>query len=115
MSMLRILFALVWLAGLLPGMAQAADADTFVAASRSQQALLLEQWAGAPDPARLPLLQSLQQENLYVDAGKHAFARSGETYTALGASPAPRGRRSRCASPTGCAALPPSRWLPINW
>ncbi len=92
MSMLRILFALVWLAGLLPGMAQAADADTFVAASRSQQALLLEQWAGAPDPARLPLLQSLQQENLYVDAGKHAFARSGETYTALGASPAPQGQ-----------------------
>jgi len=92
MSMLRILFAIVWLAGLLPGMAQAADADTFVAAGRGQQATLLEQWAGAPDPARLPLLQALQQENLYADAGKHAFTRTGETYAALGAAAAPQGQ-----------------------
>ena len=92
MSMLRILFAIVWLAGLLPGMAQAADADTFVAAGRGQQALLLEQWAGAPDPARLPLLQALQQENLYADAGKHAFTRTGETYAALGTAAAPQGQ-----------------------
>ncbi len=53
MNVMRTIFALVWLAGLLPGMAQATDADKFVAASRSQQAVMLEQWAAAPDPARL--------------------------------------------------------------
>ena len=92
MSMLRILFAIVWLAGLLPGMAQATDADRFVAASRSQQAVLLEQWAAAPDSARVPLLLALQKENLYVDAGKHAFSRNGESYSGLGATDTPEGQ-----------------------
>jgi urea transport system permease protein len=92
MSMLRILFAIVWLAGLLPGMAQATDADRFVAASRSQQAVLLEQWGAAPDSARVPLLLALQKENLYVDAGKHAFSRTGENYAALGAAEVPEGQ-----------------------
>jgi urea transport system permease protein len=39
-------FALLMI--LLPWRAQAADADDFVAANRSQQAQLLEQWAAAP-------------------------------------------------------------------
>ena len=56
MSVMRMFVAIVWLAGLLPGMAQASDADTFVAASRSQQTTLLEQWAVSPDSSRLPLL-----------------------------------------------------------
>ena len=49
MNAMRMVIALVWLSGLLPGMAQASDADRFVAASRSQQAELLTQWAEAPD------------------------------------------------------------------
>lgn len=82
MSVMRMFVAIVWLAGLLPGMAQASDADTFVAASRSQQTALLEQWAVAPDAKRLPLLQALQKENLFADGQKHAFARvNGEMMT----------------------------------
>jgi urea transport system permease protein len=38
MNVMRMIVALVWLTGLLPGMAQASDADDFVAANRSQQA-----------------------------------------------------------------------------
>jgi urea transport system permease protein len=68
MNAMRMFIALVWLSGLLPGMAQASDADRFVAASRSQQADLLTQWAAAPDAARLPLLEALQKENLYTDS-----------------------------------------------
>ena len=45
MNAMRLFIALVWLSGLLPGMVQASDADRFVAASRSQQADLLTQWA----------------------------------------------------------------------
>ena len=84
MNMMRIIVAMVWLAGLLPGMAQASDADAFVAASRSQQASLLEQWAVSPNPERLPLLKALQKENLFVDTQKHAFTRLNDTMVALG-------------------------------
>lgn len=62
MNAMRMFIALVWLSGLLPGMAQASDADRFVAASRSQQAELLTQWAAAPDALRPPLLQALQKK-----------------------------------------------------
>jgi hypothetical protein len=48
----------------LPWRAQAADADDFVAANRSQQAQLLEQWAAAPEAPRLPLLRALKSETL---------------------------------------------------
>lgn len=84
MSVMRMFIAIVWLAGLLPGMAQASDADSFVAASRSQQTALLEQWAVAPDSKRLPLLQALQKENLFADGQKHAFARVNGEMVALG-------------------------------
>lgn len=62
MNAMRLFIALVWLSGLLPGMVQASDADRFVAASRSQQADLLTQWAAAPDASRLPLLEALQRK-----------------------------------------------------
>ena len=91
MNLIRTLVALVWLTGLLPGMAQASDADRFVAASRSQQAELLTQWAASPDAARLPLLQALQKENLYVDAQKHAFAQRNGDVIPLGESQAAAG------------------------
>ena len=46
---------------LLPLAAQADDASDFMAANNSQQAQLLESWAAQPDPARIELLNSLQQ------------------------------------------------------
>ena len=86
MNAMRMIIALVWLTGLLPGMAQASDADNFVAANRSQQAAMLTQWATSPEVARLPLLQALQNENLFIDSQKHAFVRSNGEMVALGAS-----------------------------
>jgi urea transport system permease protein len=97
MNAMRMFIALVWLSGLLPGMAQASDADRFVAASRSQQADLLTQWAAAPDASRLPLLEALQKENLYVDSKstplRNAMATSSRWVTV---------RRQR-AQPKPCA------------
>ncbi|MEH0885209.1 urea ABC transporter permease subunit UrtB [Enterobacter sp. UNJFSC 003] len=86
MNAMRMIITIVWLTGLLPGMAQASDADTFVAANRSQQAEMLTQWAASPDAARMPLLQTLQQENLFIDGQKHAFVRTDGGMVALGAS-----------------------------
>ncbi|MGT8855961.1 urea ABC transporter permease subunit UrtB [Enterobacter sp. 186315] len=92
MNAMRIIVALVWLAGLLPGMAQASDADNFVAASRSQQAAMLEQWAASPDPARLPLLRALQKESLFLDSQKHAFVRNKDKFVPLGDAAAAQGQ-----------------------
>lgn len=92
MNAMRIIVALVWLAGLLPGMAQASDADNFVAASRSQQAAMLEQWAASPDPARLPLLRALQKESLFLDSQKHAFVRNKGKFVPLGDAGAAQGQ-----------------------
>jgi urea transport system permease protein len=64
------------------------DADAFVADSRSQQAQLLERWAAAPEPARLPLLQALAGEVLNKDEAGHAFDDSGK---ALGMATRPEG------------------------
>ncbi|VFS55467.1 Uncharacterised protein [Raoultella planticola] len=50
MSTWRIVgYYLALLVMIVPWRAQAADADDFVAANRTQQARLLEQWAAAPD------------------------------------------------------------------
>ena len=92
MNAMRMFIAFVWLTGLLPGMAQASDADEFVAATRGQQAALLEQWAATPTPQRLPLLEALQKENLYIDGQKHAFTRSNGETVALGESTAAEGQ-----------------------
>lgn len=92
MNVMRTIVALIWLTGLLPGMAQASDADRFVAASRTQQAELLTQWAAAPDAARLPLLQALQKENLYTDSQKHAFAQRNGGMVPLGEAKATEGQ-----------------------
>lgn len=92
MNAMRIIVALVWLAGLLPGMAQASDADNFVAASRTQQAAMLEQWAASPDPARLPLLRALQKESLFLDGQKHAFVRNQDKLVPLGDAAAAQGQ-----------------------
>ena len=91
MNAIRMMIAIVWLTGLLPGMAQASDADDFVAASRSQQTAMLTRWAATPEPARLPLLKALQQENLYTDSQKKAFTRIDGEMVALGAAKSAEG------------------------
>ncbi len=69
MNALRLMSVLALLLTLLPWRAQAAEADDFVAASRSQQAQLLTQWAAAPQADRLPLLRALTTESLVMDDG----------------------------------------------
>lgn len=75
----------------LPMFAQAGPADDFSAASRTQQAALLQAWATAPEASRLPMLQALKQENLVIDQAKHAFVQQGENYQPLSGSAAPVG------------------------
>ncbi|EQB4819259.1 TPA: urea ABC transporter permease subunit UrtB [Citrobacter amalonaticus] len=77
--------------GLLPGFVQASDADAFVAASRTVQAQLLEQWAATPDPQRLPLLTALSREALLTDSTKQAFTRKGTQVVPLGTASSPTG------------------------
>ncbi len=75
----------------LPLLAKAGPADDFAAASRSDQATLLQQWATDPQPERLPLLEALKQENVVIDEAHHAFIKQGETLTPLEGSAAPQG------------------------
>lgn len=77
--------------GLLPWFVQASDADVFVAASRSEQAQLLEQWAAAPETQRLPLLMALSREAVLTDGTKQAFTREGSQVVALGSASNPTG------------------------
>ncbi len=74
-----------------------ADADDFVAANRTQQARLLEQWAAAPDAQRLPL-RALKAETLVADDSGHAFSQQ----QALGAAHSPQGDK------TGSPHQPPA-------
>lgn len=69
----------------------AADADTFTAANRAQQAALLEQWAVNPDVQRIPLLSALRDENLLTDNTKNAFIMNGSHVQPLGTATAPNG------------------------
>ena len=91
MNPLRLMSYFALLLVLMPWRAQAADADDFVAATRSQQALLLEQWAVAPAAPRLPLLRALKSETLQSDSRGHAFSKQGDKLLALGAVAAPEG------------------------
>ncbi|WP_330985282.1 MULTISPECIES: urea ABC transporter permease subunit UrtB [Enterobacterales] len=89
MTLIRRLLLLVWL---LPLFAHAAnEADAFVAANRTQQATLLEQWAADPQPQRIPLLQALSAESLRSDSARHAFSVAGGNIVALGAAATPQG------------------------
>lgn len=91
MNALRLMSYFALLMVLIPWRAQAADADDFVAANRSQQAQLLEQWAAAPQAPRLPLLRALKSETLQSDNSGHAFSKQGENLLALGAATTPVG------------------------
>ncbi|WDU61736.1 urea ABC transporter permease subunit UrtB [Pseudomonas poae] len=52
---------------LLPLAAHAGDADDFLAANPTQQAKLLQDWAAQPDPARIELVDALQQGQLTLN------------------------------------------------
>ena len=58
-----ILTALLWL----PFAAHASDAEDFINANPMQQAKLLQDWAAQPDPARIELVDALQQGQLSVN------------------------------------------------
>ncbi|WP_225084749.1 urea ABC transporter permease subunit UrtB [Pectobacterium colocasium] len=68
---------------MLPLLAQAGSAADFAAANRTQQAELLQQWAVAPDPARLPLLQALRDESVVLDQDQQPFRDVQGTLTPL--------------------------------
>ena len=63
-ALYRVIVALLLL---LPLAAHADDASDFAAANNSQQARLLESWAAQPIPARVELINSLQQGQITVD------------------------------------------------
>jgi urea transport system permease protein len=52
---------------LLPVGAYAGDAEDFLSANPTQQAKLLQDWAAQPDPARIELVDALQQGQLTVN------------------------------------------------
>ena len=52
---------------LLPLAAHASDAEDFLAANPAQQAKLLQDWAAQPDPARIELVDALQQGQLTLN------------------------------------------------
>ncbi|WBV23563.1 urea ABC transporter permease subunit UrtB [Pantoea piersonii] len=60
---------------LLPWLTHAGDGADFAAASRTQQATLLLQWAAAPQTSRLPLLQALRKESVVIDQNKQPFSK----------------------------------------
>ena len=60
----RCLLALLLL---LPLTAHASDAEDFLSANPTQQAKLLQDWAAQPDPARIELVDALQQGQLTVN------------------------------------------------
>ncbi|HFZ8993512.1 TPA: urea ABC transporter permease subunit UrtB [Citrobacter freundii] len=84
-------FCRVLLLCLAPWAAQAGDAESFVTASRAQQAVLLEQWTVAPQAQRLPLLNALAEENLLTDSAKNVFTRQGTRLVPLSGGAAPAG------------------------
>ncbi|MGK9415762.1 urea ABC transporter permease subunit UrtB [Pseudomonas cedrina] len=51
----------------LPLAAHASDAEDFLAANPTQQAKLLQDWAAQPDPARIELVDALQQGQLTLN------------------------------------------------
>lgn len=91
MKAMRFIRGVLLLTWLLPWIAQAADADTFTAANRTQQAALLEQWSVKPDVQRLPVLKALSDENLLTDNAKNAFIMNGSHVQPLGTAAGPNG------------------------
>lgn len=97
MKAMRFIRGVLLLTWLLPWIAQAADADTFTAANRTQQAALLEQWSVNPDVQRLPLLKALRDENLLTDNAKNAFIMNGSQLQPLGTATTTNGELKKSA------------------
>lgn len=110
MKAMRFIRGVLLLTWLLPWIAQAADADTFTAANRTQQAALLEQWSVKPDVQRLPVLKALSDENLLTDNAKNAFIMNGSHVQPLGTAAGPNGELKKSALLTACVI-----WLPEPW
>ncbi|MVW76827.1 urea ABC transporter permease subunit UrtB [Pseudomonas xionganensis] len=87
-ALTRILLGLLLL---LPLTASANEADAFVAANPAKQAKLLQDWAAAPVPERLPLLQALQQGRVAGDADKRAFIQRNDAWQAADGQAQPNG------------------------
>lgn len=96
MNAMRIIIAIVWLTGLLPGMVQASDADDFVAASRSQQTAMLTRWAATPEPARLPLLKALHRRTSTPTARRRLLPASTAKWLPWARQRAPKERPKPC-------------------
>ena len=88
MTLCRCLFSLLLL---MPLLASAGPAADFAAASRSQQATLLQQWAAAPDSQRLPLLEALHAETVVIDQNKQPFSQQGTQLRPLEGAAQPAG------------------------
>ena len=76
---------------LLPWLTQAGDSADFAAASRSQQILLLQQWATAPQASRLPLLEALHNESVVIDQNKQPFDQRNDSLSPLDNAQKPDG------------------------
>jgi urea transport system permease protein len=87
-ALTRILLGLLLL---LPLVASANETDAFVAANPAKQAKLLQDWAAAPTPERLPLLQALQQGRVASEADKSAFIHQTGTWQAADGQAEPNG------------------------
>ena len=88
---LRQLLTLFFSFCLLPA-AFAGPAADFAAASRTQQIVLLQQWAAAPDASRLSFLMALRKENVVLDEHKQPFSVTEGRLTPLDAAVQPAGR-----------------------
>jgi urea transport system permease protein len=67
----------------LPYAAQAGDAADYAKASPAKQAKLLESWAIAPAPERLPLIEALRASRVVIDKNKTPFTEENGAYRAL--------------------------------
>ena len=92
MTLRRILSCLLLL---LPWLAQAGDGADFAAASRTQQATLLQQWAAAPQASRLPLLQALRNESVVIDQNKQPFSKQADQFLPLDSARQPDGETKK--------------------
>lgn len=86
---------LCYLLLLLPLLVHAGDGADFVAASRPQQAILLQQWAAAPRASRLPLLQALRNESVIIDQNKQPFSKQGNHFQPLDSAQTPSGNSKK--------------------
>ena len=75
----------------LPLWALAGPAADFVAASRTDQAKMLQNWSAAPDAARLPLLEALRREDVVIDEAGRPFIQHDADLTPMEGDAKPTG------------------------